>query len=239
MKTKDDKAKSQKQKIQPKFILPNKKRFEIINLNHGTKKWNDWRYKGIDSNDAISIKLAGEWTKKLLHSKRDKDNIEHSQELDLNPDLIQEAREQYEEKSGIKVFPLFIQDRRFSWLQASIDGFSEDFSKIVKINCTDKAYKNAEKNIFPKTQLQHLLMITGLEEIDYWCYLQNKKGILMTVSRDQRFISKLYKAEKEFAEKIDIKESDDNLNKQFHDILKSAGVKLYLNGDNGKDDDKK
>ena len=48
----------------------------------------------------------------------------------------------------------------------------------------------------------------------------------MTVSRDQSFISKLYKAEKEFAEKIEIKESDDNLNKQFHDILKSAGVKL-------------
>ena len=178
MKTKDNKAKSQKQKIKPKFMHPNKKRFEIINLKHGEKKWNEWRNKGIGSNDAITIKLTGELTDKLLHSKRDKDNIEDSQELDLNPDLIQEAREQYEEKSGIKVFPLFIQDSRFPWLQASIDGFSEDFSKIVRISCTDKAYKNAEKNIFPKTQLQHLLMITGLEEIDYWCYLQNKKGIL-------------------------------------------------------------
>ncbi|SVE05108.1 uncharacterized protein METZ01_LOCUS457962, partial [marine metagenome] len=187
---------------------------------------NDWRHKGIDSNDAISIILAGEWTDKLLHSKRDKDNIENSQELDLNPDLIQEARDQYEEKSGIKVFPLFIQDRRFPWLQASIDGFSEDFNKIVKISSTDEAYKNAEKNIFPKTQLQHLLMITGLEEIDYWCYLQNKKGILMTVSRDQSFISKLYKAEKEFAEKLNMKEKSDDLNKEFHDILKSAGMKL-------------
>ena len=121
---------------------------------------------------------------------------------------------------------MFIQDRRFPWLRASIDGFSEDFSKVVKINCTDVGYKNAEKDIFPKTQLQHLLMITGLEEIDYWCYLQNKKGILMTVSRDQSFISKLYKAEKEFAEKLNMKEKSDDLNKQFHDILKSAGMKL-------------
>ena len=197
-----------------------------INLKHGTKKWNEWRHEGIDSDDAELILAGGELTNKRLQSKIKKDNIEHSLEVDLNTDLMQEAREHYEEEAGIKVFPLLIQDRRFPWLQASIDGFSEDFSKLVKISCTDLAYKNAEKNTFPKTHLQHILMITGFEEIDYWCYLQNKKGILITVPRDQRMINKLYKAEKEFAEKLNIKEKSDDLNKQFHDILRSAGVKL-------------
>ena len=45
-------------------------------------------------------------------------------------------------------------------------------------------------------------MITGLEEIDYYCYLENQKSILITVKRDQKIIDKLYQAELAFAEKL-------------------------------------
>ena len=42
-------------KIKPKFKLPSKKRFEIVNFKVGSKKWSEWKAKGIDSNDAQLI----------------------------------------------------------------------------------------------------------------------------------------------------------------------------------------
>ena len=121
---------------------------------------------------------------------------------------MQEARELYEEKSGLKVFPLCIQDKRFPWLLSSVDGFSEDFSKLVKINCSKLAYQEAKKDMIPRALLQHQLMITGLEEIDYWCHLQDQEGILITVKRDQEMINKLYEAEQEFGKKLKIEGSN-------------------------------
>ena len=85
---------------------------------------------------------------------------------------------------------------------ATIDGFSEDFSKLVKISCSELEYKEAKKGLFPRALIQHQLMITGLEEIDYWCYLKNQESILITVKRDQKMIDKLYVAELNFSEKL-------------------------------------
>ena len=62
----------------------------------------------------------------------------------------------------------------------------------VKTSNSNKAYNDAKNNIYPKEQLQHLLMITGLEKIDYWCYLKNKESILIPVRRDQKMINQLY-----------------------------------------------
>jgi len=162
----------------------------------------------------------------LLRFKKDPTAYSTESNLDI-------AIQTYEEKVGIKVFPLLIQDKRFPWLQASIDGFSEDFSKLLMVDCSEDGLKNAQmfqkksklKLDDKKAQFQHLLMITGLEEIDYWCYSKNKTPVLITIKRDQGLIKQLYKLEKSVAEKLNIEESD-NLNKQFADILKGAGMKF-------------
>ena len=98
------------------------------------------------------------------------------------------------------------------------------------------SYKNAQKLKKKSShsmssgeiiRAHHLLMITGLEEVDYLCYdrLGDKPTILITIKRDQKNIKQLYKLETIVAEKLNEEESD-NLNKQFTDILKGAGMKF-------------
>ena len=128
-----------------------------------------------------------------ITQKRNKVNTELSKEFKIHTELLPEARMHYGEKTGIDIYPLCIQDKRFSWLLASIDGISEDFKKLVKISCSDEAYKNATKGLFPDAQLQHQLMITGLEEIDYWSYLPGQKAILNSIKRDQKIIQNYIK----------------------------------------------
>ena len=208
---KDNKAKSKKvktkkvQKIdaiepRPKFRNPEKKRFQIVELVIGGSKWIKWRHSGVGSSDAA--KVLSNKSSELLKLKNNKTDNAHSEELKLSSDILQKARSQYEEEIGLKVFPLCIQDNRFPWLMATIDGFSQDFGKLIKISYTELDYKEAKKGLYPRSLIQHQLMITGLEEIDYYCYLENQKSILITVKRDQKIIDKLYKAELAFAEKL-------------------------------------
>ena len=99
-----------------------------------------------------------------------------------------------------------MQDKRNSWLIASIDGVSDDFKIIVEINCDELAYAQAKKGSATDyySKLQHQLLITGLEEIDYWCYQSGKESILQTIERDDEHIKKLFKAEQEFIEKLNL-----------------------------------
>jgi uncharacterized protein len=208
---KDDKTKNKKtetkkeqkvdtKKPKPKFRKPTKKRFQIIDVGIGGKKWIEWRHSGLGSSDAA--KVLSNKSSELLKLKNNKTDIGSSEELKSTVNILQEARDKYDEKFGLKIFPICIQDKRFPWLMATIDGFSEDFSKLVKISCSELEYKEAKKGLFPRALIQHQLMITGLEEIDYWCYLKNQESILITVKRDQKMIDKLYVAELNFSEKL-------------------------------------
>ena len=51
-------------------------------------------------------------------------------------------------------------------------------------------------------QLQHILMATGLPAIDFWVYSENEGGILLTVNRNDGYISRLFTAEKSFWDKV-------------------------------------
>jgi uncharacterized protein len=187
--------------LKPRFKSPTKKRFQIIDIEIGTKEWTEWRNTGIESLDAEKI-LNSQARKNLLKQKKANKDDGLSEIFNANIDKFQKAKESYMEKSKIKVFPLCIEDKRFPWLIATIDGFSEDFSKLVKISFSELEYKEAKKGLFPRALMQHQLMITGLEVIDYWCYLKNQESILIKVKRDQEMIDKLYEAELNFSEKL-------------------------------------
>ena len=115
------------------------------------------------------------------------------------------ARDLYIEYSGIEVIPRCLEDKKDSWLIASMDGISKDYKHIVEIKCDYDAYWEAVKNIIPDYyygQLQHQMMITGLKEVDYWCYWPGYEPKLQTVKRDDNYIKLLYETEKAFIKKI-------------------------------------
>ena len=141
----------------------------------------------------------------LLHQKINKINIEPNAKMRKGTKLEPKARDLYIEFTGIEVNPLCLQDKKDPWLIASMDGISKDFKHIVEIKCGESAYWQAAKNIVPDYyygQLQHQMMITGLKEVDYWCYWPGYEPKLQTVKRDENYIKLLYQAEKAFMKKL-------------------------------------
>ena len=76
---------------------------------------------------------------------------------------------------------------------------TSDFQHAVEIKLDESSYWQAKNQLVPTTvncELQHQLMLTGLKEIDYWCYFKGYDGILITVVRDEPYIENLLESEK-------------------------------------------
>ena len=91
-------------------------------------------------------------------------------------------------------------------LRASVDGLSDDGSMVVEIKCGNSVYrKTAASGRIPDYyygQLQHVLAVTGLASIDFWCYLPDCPEVLVTVPRNEDYIKRLLEKEFLFWQKV-------------------------------------
>lgn len=116
--------------------------------------------------------------------------------------LEPEARAAYEAHVGVSMPPVCIQSLAVDWLRASLDGLSDDGTRVVEIKCGEGTYRTTEKTGKPPTgyvgQLQHILAITELPEIDFWVYLPNRQPLLVPVNRDEDYIAQMLEREARF-----------------------------------------
>ena len=181
--------------------------FHVLDLEQGTREWLDWRHSGIGASEASTVMGDNRFQSlsELLYQKKNKINTEPNEKMRLGTSLEPDARDLYIEETGMLVEPQCLQSKEYSWMIASMDGITDDYAHIVEIKCGRAAYWQANKGNVPSYyygQLQHQLMITGLDLVDYWCYWPGYEGILQTVTRDERYIGRLLRAEKEFIEKL-------------------------------------
>ena len=194
--------------IQPKVnVEKTSLSFNVLDFYQGSKEWLEWRHFGIDASDASTVMGDNRFQTpdELLHQKINKINIEPTEKMRKGTKLEPRARDLYIEYSGIEVIPRCLEDKKDSWLIASMDGISKDYKHIVEIKCEESAYWEATNNIVPDYyygQLQHQMMITGLKEVDYWCYWPGFEPKLQTVKINVDYIKLLYEAEKEFIKKL-------------------------------------
>lgn len=137
----------------------------------------------------------------LLHQKINKIDRKPNRKMRIGTSLEPTARFLYQEKTRKNVQPICIQSHSYPWLIASLDGISKDLQHVVEIKCGVSAFWQAAKGIVPDYyygQLQHQLMITGLDCLDYWCYLPGKRGVLIEVERDDQYIEQLFEEEERF-----------------------------------------
>jgi putative phage-type endonuclease len=184
---------------------PGEQLFHVVDLEQGSQEWLEWRHSGIGASDASTVMSDNRFQSpsELLYEKKNKINTEPNEKMKLGTALESDARDLYIEKKGHVVKPLCLQSKKYSWLIASMDGITDDFRHIVEIKCGESAYWQANKGKVPSYyygQLQHQLLITGLDTVDYWCYWPGHKGILQTVNRDESYIRRLLQAEMEFME---------------------------------------
>jgi len=150
-----------------------------------------------------------------------------SKAMEEGHQLEPEARALYIKTTRNNVTPACIQSSRYDWLIASLDGISEDYSTVVEIKCGAHTYKTIqESGKIPRpyySQVQHILAVTGLSSVDFWCYRPNKEGLLLPIERDDEYIEELLEAELALWDEI---QSATNTN--IHEIPKTNDHGLRL-----------
>jgi putative phage-type endonuclease len=179
--------------------------FIIVELQQGTREWLAWRHKGIGASDASTIMGENPFNSaaQLLQEKRGpaRDSFQN-EAMALGKRLEPEARKRYIAKTGRDVKPACVQSTRYDWLRASLDALATNHDAVVEIKCGDSVYRRASQSRsvpdYYYGQTQHILAVTGLDSLDFWCYWPGHPELLLPVERDDAYIERLLNRELEF-----------------------------------------
>ncbi|MQF70352.1 hypothetical protein FIM12_08485, partial [SAR202 cluster bacterium AD-804-J14_MRT_500m] len=180
--------------------------FVVVELQQGTSQWLAWRHNGIGSSEASTIMGENRFERasKLLQEKRGPVILHSFQNkaMALGTKLEPEARKLYIAKTGKDVRPICVQSSRYEWLRASLDGLSVNHDAVAEIKCGASVYRKVSQSRsvpdYYYGQVQHILAVTGLGSIDFWCYWPDNPPLLLPVERDDTYIERLLSKELEF-----------------------------------------
>jgi len=177
-----------------------------------TDSWREFRKSRIGASDSPIILGLSPWTspyelwEEKLGLRAEKD-LSHAMTRGI--DLEEEARNCYQQMTGEFVFPIVKIYPIEEFLIASLDGINLEGTRIVEIKVpgkktVDMAIKG-EIPIHYQCQMQHQMLVTGLETCDYFCY-DGTKGYLIQLQRDDGFIDHMIAEEIHFYECLTKKE---------------------------------
>jgi putative phage-type endonuclease len=179
--------------------------YQIIDLVERTPAWWTWRQGGIGSSDAPTIlgeKPAKSSGRLLLEKQNPPKESGRGFARERGAALERRARAEYCLAVGLTMQPTCVQSIARPWQRASLDGLSADGERVVEIKCGAAAYQSAAARGRPPrhhfAQLQHILAVTDLPGIDYWCYRPGHVPLRLEVRRDQAYIERLALAEEVF-----------------------------------------
>ena len=179
--------------------------YTVVNLQQGTTEWLEWRSNGIGASDAPAIMGENPWkssahllSEKLGTARKFGGNAAMARGTALEP----EARKRYEAISKVCVTPACLQSNTHKWQRASVDGLAANGNTVVEIKCGESVYKKtAGSRQVPSYyigQLQHILAVTELPHIDFFCWLPNLPEIHLRIKRDDHYIARLLVIEQAF-----------------------------------------
>lgn len=190
------------------YASPVRLPYQVVDIEQGTSAWHAWRDQGLGASDAPTIMGENPWKSRgqLLEEKLRRVRVRANEAMSRGAALEPEARKRYERTTGISVRPVCLQSTKFYWLLASVDGLSDDGNSVVEIKCGNSVYKHAASTRqVPKYyfgQLQHILTVTDLAELDFWCYLPGRPEVHLRVERDDHYIERLLQIEQRFWEEL-------------------------------------
>ena len=190
--------------------------FSLVDLQQGTSEWLTWRHKGIGASDASTVMGQNRFENPsvLLQQKRGPVILDSFQNeaMARGTQLEPEARKLYIATTGNEVRPVCVQSFRYDWLRASLDGLSTNHDAVVEIKCGASVYRRvSQSRTIPDYyygQVQHILAITGLDLLDFWCYWPDNPPVLLAIKRNEPYIERLLRKELEFWNLVNQKNVD-------------------------------
>lgn len=175
-----------------------------VNLEQRTPEWIEFRKTKIGSSDAAIIMGESPWMtpielweeKKGLRERRFTPAMKHGI---TNEEF---AKVDFERAMGVQVFPAVAQHDNHDWMISSIDGISDDSKHAVELKCPVSIASHliaASGDIQPYywVQCQHHMAVWDLEKITFSSFF-NDTSELVEIARDEEYIKKLIKKEKQF-----------------------------------------
>ena len=172
---------------------------KLLEIDKWTEEWNEWISAGISSFDAPSVmnQKRNRTSIDLINDKKNKNLNYLVDKLDEFSELEKQALKSYRSnRSKNKLTNL----KQFSFEDSENQGListimmTPDHKSALEIKTDESSYYQAKSGFVPKAtefELQHQMMITGLKQIHYWCYLKGYDGILIKVDRNDTLINAL------------------------------------------------
>lgn len=192
------------------------RQFAGSELEQGTEEWLAWRHEGIGASEAATVMDENRFERSstLFQKKCGPVVLDSYQNeaMALGTKLEPEARRLYIAKTGKQVKPVCVQSFRYDWLRASLDGLSANQDVVVEIKCGASVYNRVSKShtvpVYYYGQLQHILAVTGLDSLDFWCYWPDNPPLFLEVERDDEYIGRLLNKELEFWNHVQARKGD-------------------------------
>ena len=182
----------------------------ITDIEQGSEEWLELRRKHVTATDMCKImgavpKTWGTayscWIDKMIGSE-----IKVNEAMKRGTDLEPFARTAYNERTGYDCVPMIAISEEHPWMMASLDGLSSDLKHAVEIKCpVERACELARSNVVSEhyiPQLQHQMCVLGLNYIDYCVYDGRDIVTIITVLRDDKYISKMIEKGKDFYDSL-------------------------------------
>lgn len=185
-----------------------------IHLEQGTDAWRSWRLQGIGGSDAPAVLGRSPYVTRaqLLEEKVTGVERESTFEMRRGTRLEPIARSLYAERLALSVEPVCVVHDEVEWLYASLDGLAEFFpgepTHIAEIKCwREENHRLVLNGIVPDEvlpQIQHQLLVTGLQRCDLVSYTDHSKFsdverlAVLTVEADAEAQAELLEAEEAF-----------------------------------------
>lgn len=191
----------------------------LLNMEH--KEWLEWRRKGIGATDACVVMGVSPWkTVRQLWEEKVYGNTVHLENSSMKrgKDLEPHARAWFESTMNVSLSPQNRIHSEYEWLRASLDGIDDQNKIMVEIKCPNKddhfvaINKKVPEKYWP--QVQHQLLVTGLENM-FYCSYNGKEGTIVEVERDNSYINSMFEEEKKFWDMVLRKEPPELLDNDF------------------------
>jgi len=168
----------------------------IVNITQRTEEWHEWREGCIGASDAPVIMGVSKWMTpyELWLKKKYGLHSEDNAAMARGRIMEEQARHAYMHSSKVPVSPACYEHDRYPFIIASLDGITFDGSVVVEIKCPGKQDHECAINgkvpdhYYP--QLQHQLMVTGAERVDYYSF-DGESGVTIPVYPDLEYQQEL------------------------------------------------
>lgn len=182
----------------------------VDDIDQGTQKWHQWRRKVIGASEANVIMGENRWKgrQQLIDEKLGLAQSFSGNEITREGNSLEPvAREALAAKFNMQLKPIIVQDAHEPFLAASLDAINSEKDRIFEIKCGTKTYEavSATSRI-PRhyfAQVQHMLMVTGMDSLIFSAYRPQKRLLTLEVFRDDKYIRELRKKEKDFVREVE------------------------------------